>query len=417
MIPSYQLTAPVTDHIRETMATENHSRQKSRLLRIMRLLRRFRPDLPVTYRRNRVLLFPGGHSFFRSLHAALRSAERFILVEYYMIHADHTGAAFAAGLAEAVRRGVRVWLIYDYVGCIKTPASFFENMARQGIEAIPFNVPSFKKGLRWFDRRDHHKMVIIDGNLAYLGGFNIGDEYSEILERSQRFRDVGLSISGGAVSELTRHFSEIWQMEKGELPRLPPAGGDADPHPRRSGHADVSIVSGGPHHRRSYIRGAFLLNIASAAEEILIATPYFVPGPRMIRSLLRAARRGVKVRLLLPERSDLPLVRLLGRSYYGALLRKGIEIRELGREILHAKVMLIDGERTVIGSANLDQRSFHRNYELNCIIEDMTFGRQVKKVLLKDFANSRRVTVEGHERRGLIARFLEKVINLFGWFL
>ena len=146
------------------------------------------------------------------------------------------------------------------------------------------------------------------------------------------------------------------------------------------------IVSGGPHHRRSYIRNAFLLNIASAAEEILIATPYFVPGPRMIRSLLRAARRGVKVRLLLPARSDVPLVRLLGRSYYGALLRKGIEIRELGREILHAKVMLIDGERTVIGSANLDQRSFHRNYELNGIIDDVTFGRQIKRVLLKDFA-------------------------------
>jgi cardiolipin synthase len=125
----------------------------------------------------------------------------------------------------------------------------------------------------------------------------------------------------------------------------------------------------------------------------------------------------VQVRLLLPARSDSPLVKLLGRSYYGALLRKGIEIRELGRGILHAKVMLIDGERTVIGSANLDQRSFHRNHELNGIIDDVTFGRQIKRVLLKDFANSRRVTVEGHERRGWIARLLEKVINLFGWFL
>jgi cardiolipin synthase len=238
-----------------------------------------------------------------------------------------------------------------------------------------------------------------------------------MVERSRRFRDLGLSISGSAVTELTRNFSEIWQMEKGELPQPPPIVGDADPNPRRSGHADVSIISGVPHHRRSYIRSAFLFSIASAAEEILIATPYFVPGPRMIRSLLRATRRGVKVRLLLPERSDLPLVRLLGRSYYDALLREGIEIRELRQEILHAKVMLIDGERTVIGSANLDQRSFHRNYELNCIIEDATFGRQVKRVLLKDFANSRRVTVEVHKRRGLIARFLEKVINLFGWFL
>jgi cardiolipin synthase A/B len=399
------------------MATENRYRQKNRLLRIMRLLRRFHPDQPVTYRRNRVLLFPGGHSFFRSLHAALRSAEHFILAEYYMIHADRTGTAFAAELAEAVRRGVRVRLIYDYVGSIETPAAFFREMAGQGIELIPFNVPSFKRGMHWFDRRDHRKMAIIDGNLAYLGGFNIGDEYSGIVERSRRFRDLGFSIAGGAVGELVRSFSETWQMVRGELPDLPPNGGTADPNPRRSGHADVVIVSGGPHHRRSYIRGAFLLNIASASEEILIATPYFVPGLRMIRSLLRAVRRGVKVRLLLPARSDFPLVRLLGRSYYGALLREGIEIRELGQQILHAKVMLIDGERTIIGSANLDQRSFHRNHELNGIIDDVTFGRQIRRGLLKDFANSRRVTIEGHERRGWVARFLERVIDLFGWFL
>lgn len=401
------------------MARENRFRQKSRLLRIMRLLRRFHPDQRVTFRRNRVLLFPGGHSFFRSLHVALRSAERYILAEFYMIHADRTGLAFAAELAEAVRRGVRVLLIYDYVGSIDTPASFFKNMAGQGVELVPFNVPSFKRGLHWFDRRDHRKMAIIDGNLAYLGGFNVGDEYSgsRIVERAQRFRDLGFSVAGSAVVELVRSFSEIWQMEGGEPLRFPPAGGDGDPNPRRSGHADVVIVSGGPHHGRSYIRSAFLFNIASASEEILIATPYFVPGLRLIRSLLRAARRGVKVRLLLPARSDIPLVRLLGRSYYGALLRQGIEIRELGREILHAKVMLIDGERTIIGSANLDQRSFHRNYELNGIIDDVAFGRQIRRTLLKDFANSTRVTMEAHERRGWIARFLEKVINLFGWFL
>ncbi|MHB8909747.1 MAG: phospholipase D-like domain-containing protein [Syntrophales bacterium] len=400
------------------MATEDPTRKRKRLQRMMRLFRLFRPlSLPGTYRHNRVVLFPGGHSLFRSLYAVLRSAKRFILIEFYLIRADRTGAALAAELADAVRRGVRVWMIYDYVGSIDTPSSFFEGMARQGIVLIPFNVPSFRRGLRWFDRRDHRKMAIIDGEIAFLGGFNIGDEYSGLAEPSQRFRDVGFSVAGSAVGELVRNFSETWQMERGQPPALPSGGGDAESHPRRKGRADVVIVSGGPHHSRSYIRGAFLVNIASAAEEILIATPYFVPGPRMIRSLLRAVRRGVTVRLLLPARSDVPLVRLLGRSYYGALLGKGIEIRELEREILHAKVMLIDGERTVIGSANLDQRSFHRNYELNSIIDDRTFGRQIGRMLLKDFEDSRRITREAHERRGMIARLLERVINLFGWFL
>ena len=398
------------------MVLENRFRQKGRLPRIMRLLRQFHPDQPATYRGNRVLLFPGGRSFFRSLHAALRSAERFILAEYYMIRADRTGAAFAAELAEAVRRGVQVRLIYDYVGSIEAPDAFFRGMAEQGIELIPFNVPSFRRGLHWFDRRDHRKMAVIDGNLAYLGGFNIGDEYSGAGGSPLRFRDMGFSIAGSAVGELVRSFSETWQMEKVEPPRLPPAG-DTNPDPRRTGRADVAIVRGGPHQSRSYIRAAFLFHIASATEEILIATPYFVPGLRMIRSLLRAARRGVKVRLLLPAISDIPLVRLLGQSYYSALLKGGIEIRELQREILHAKVMLIDGRRTIIGSANLDQRSFHRNYELNAIIADEMFGGQIRRVLLKDLADSRQITLESHERRGWFARFLEKAINLFGWFL
>lgn len=400
------------------MPKGNHFRSKKRLLRLMRLLRRIRPStLPVTYRRNRVVLLPDGPRFFRSLHAALRSAERFILIEYYLIRDDRTGSAFAAELAEAVRRGVRVLLIYDYIGCVETPSSYFRTLTQYGIELVPFNVPSFRRGLHWFDKRDHRKMVVVDGTLAFLGGFNIGDEYAGREEGRHRFHDVGFSISGSAVRELVRIFSETWLMERGEMPRISLAENEVDAPSRRRGQANVEIVSGGPHQRRSYIRSAFLVNIASASEEILIATPYFVPGPRVIRSLLRAARRGVRVRLLLPAHSDVPLVRLLGRSYYGALLRKGVEICELEREILHAKVMLIDGERTVIGSANFDQRSFHRNFEINGIIDSSAFGRQIRGKLLDDMAGSRRIELHEHGRRGLLTRILERVISLFGWFL
>jgi cardiolipin synthase len=401
------------------MTKENHHfRQRDRLLRMMRLLRRIRPTtLPVTYRRNRVVLCPDGPGFFRSLHAGLRSAKRFILIEYYMIRDDRTGSAFAAELVEAARRGVRVLLIYDYIGCVETPATYFKKLSQQGIDLIPFNVPSFRRGLGWFDKRDHRKMVVIDGTLAFLGGFNIGNEYAGRGEGAQRFHDVGFSISGSAVNELVRIFSETWFMERGEFPGFTHAESDEEAPSRRRGQANVAIVSGGPHHRRSYIRSAFLVNIASASEEILIATPYFVPGPRVIRSLLRAARRGVRVRLLLPSRSDVPLVRLLGRSYYSALLRKGIEICELEREILHAKVMLIDGERTVIGSANLDQRSFHRNFEINGIIDSSAFGRQIRRLLLEDMAGARIIGLDEHARRGLWTRILERLVSLFGWFL
>jgi cardiolipin synthase len=402
----------------ENTGGEPRKQNKDRIRRIIRLLGSFRGlPLPVTYRHNRIELFADGASLFRALHAALRSARRFILAEYYMINDDLTGRAFAAELADAVRRGVRVWLIYDYVGSVDTPASFFDHLAQQGIAVLPFNVPSLRRGLHWFDRRIHRKMTVIDGTRAFLGGMNIGDEYSGRAEVARRFHDVGFSIAGSAVGELVRLFSAAWLMERGEAPRLPPVAGDRELTGGAEGRGNVAIISGAPHQTRSAIHDAFLVSIASAAEEILIATPYFVPGPRLMRALLKAARRGVQVRIILPARSDVALVQLLGRSYYGTLLDKGIEIHELEREILHAKVMQIDGRRTVVGSANLDQRSFHRNFEINLIIDDIPFSGQVKAMLRKDFADSRRISRDDHEGRGILVRLLERLIAPFGWFL
>lgn len=348
--------------------------------------------------------------------AAIHSAQHTIQLEYYTIHDDLTGRELAAALANAVRRDVKVQLIYDYIGCVDTPSSYFNNLAFHGVELLPFNKPSFKRGVYWFDKRDHRKMAIVDGQLAFLGGFNIGDEYSGRADRYQRFRDLGLSVSGDAVSELVEIFNATKHLEHDE-----PIRSLRIRRPHRSvkggGRASVVIISGGPRQRRSYIRETFQVNIASASEEILIATPYFVPGPRIIRSLLRAARRGVRVRLLLPARSDVRLVLLLGRSSYGTLLKGGVDIYELDREILHAKVMLIDGERTVIGSANLDQRSFHRNYEINCVVDNVEFGGQIRELLQKEIGGSHKVRLDDHERRGLLIRSMERIVRLFAWFL
>jgi len=383
----------------------------------MRLLRRLRPtELPVTHRHNRVELFPEGRHYFLEMLAAVRLAQHSILLEYYTINNDTIGNELAAGLVDAVQRGVRVQLIYDYIGCVETPTSYFNRLALQGVDLLPFNKPSFRRGVYWFDKRDHRKMTIIDNQLAFLGGFNIGDEYAGRFEGRRRFRDLGFSIRGEAVVELIRIFYETWQMERDDPGIQAPVSYSVSAA-NATGDALISIVSGGPHLRRSYIREAFQVNIASAAKEILIATPYFVPGPRIIRALLRAARRGVRVNLLLPARSDVPLVLVLGRSSYSTLLRGGVEIFELEREILHAKVMLIDEERTVIGSANLDQRSFHRNYEINCIVDNVEFGGQVRSLLREEIAGSRQVELDIHERRGLLIRFMERVISLFSWFL
>ena len=392
-------------------------KQKKRINRILRLLRRLRPaELPVTHRHNHVKLFPEGAHFFEALLSAIHSAQHTILLEYYTIRDDHTGRELAVALAAAVRRGVKVQLIYDYIGCVDTTSSYFNNLAFQGIDLFPFNKPSFKRGIYWFDKRDHRKMTIVDDQLAFLGGFNIGDMYSGRLDGHLRFRDLGLSIRGDAVCELIAIFHTTKELDHDE-PIRPlrirrPRGTD-----KKTGHASVVIISGGPRQRRSYIREAFQVNIAAASEEILIATPYFVPGPRIIRSLLRAARRGVRVQLLLPARSDVKLVLLLGRSSYSTLLKGGVEIYELEREILHAKVMLIDGERAVIGSANLDQRSFHRNYEINCVVDNVEFGGQIRELLRDEISSLQHVRLDVHERRGLLIRTMERVVRLFAWFL
>jgi cardiolipin synthase len=227
---------------------------------------------------------------------------------------------------------------------------------------------------------------------------------------------MGLRLEGPAARELHQLFAENWQ-EATALLSLPsicssvPVAGDAA----------VAIVSGGPHHNRSRIHAAFLLGMASAATSIRIETPYFVPGPRFIRAMLRAARRGVAVEIILPARSDVPLVRLVNRSYYAALLEGGVRVYEREGSILHAKVMLIDRSWAVIGSANLDQRSFHRNYEVSVIVASAEFGQQVEELFSAELAASRVIQLAEHERRSWLVRWLvrwlEWLLLPLNWFL
>jgi len=308
---------------------------------------------------------------------------------------------------------VKVSLLYDYIGSFDTPGAYFRRLERGGVLCRAFNPPPFSRGLAWFDRRDHRKIAVIDGSLAFAGGLNIGDEYTGFGDRPDRWRDVGVRLEGPTVGELRRLFCESWSGETGEFPDG--CGGRVDPTP--AGDARVLIVSGGPHHTRSRIRDAFRMAIAGATNSIRIITPYFVPGPRLIRALLRATRRGVRVQLVLPGRIDVPLVQLASRSSYAALLRGGVEIFEREETVLHAKVMLVDDCWAVVGSANLDQRSFHRNYEVNVIVDSHAFGEQVVEMFGEDLARSRRIDLAEHERRGWRVRLLEKLVEPVRWFL
>jgi phosphatidylserine/phosphatidylglycerophosphate/cardiolipin synthase-like enzyme len=184
-----------------------------------------------------------------------------------------------------------------------------------------------------------------------------------------------------------------------------------------AGEADVIVVSGGPHHNASFIRSSFRMALAGAANSIRIVTPYFVPGPRIVRSLLRAAKRGVRIQLLLPSISDVPLIKIASRAYLSTLLKAGIEIYERQGTILHAKVMLIDSCWATLGSANLDLRSFHRNYEVNVVIDNPEFGRQIDEMFTEDLTRSRRISLQEHEKRPWIEKFLERLCDPIRRFL
>ena len=379
----------------------------------MRFFDRFRRSTEANFSRgNSLVLLKSGEDFFRELFAAIEQAKQSVYIEFYIVRADATGKRLAELLNSAVERGVEVCLLYDYVGCFDTPASFFRSLESRGVNCVPFNPPPFRNGLSWFDKRDHRKVAIIDSRVGFTGGMNIGDEYAGV-SASQYWRDVGIRIEGSAVNELCRLFCESWQSETSSIPL-----NSYDIYPAKdSGIDEVAIVSGGPHHNRSRIRAAFRMAIAGAAESVKIQTPYFVPGPRFIRALLRSVRRGAKVQLILPAKNDVALVGLVSRSYYATLIKGGIEVFERGGTMLHGKVMLVDGRWSVMGSANLDQRSFHRNYEVNVLVSSPAFGEQVDEMFEDDLALSRRISLEEHERRGFAIRLLERLVAPISWFL
>ncbi len=395
------------------MAFLRRKRRKG-IFRTLRFSARFRRNTEATLSKgNSVILFQHGGDFFPALFQAFNSAVTSICAEFYIIKNDDIGNAFAKALTDAALRGVKVSLIYDYIGCIDTPSSYFKRLESSGVHCLPFNRPAIKR-LHWLDRRNHRKVAIIDGKTAFLGSLNIGDEYAGYGESPKRWRDIGIRLDGPSVGELHELFRSTWNKEAGSA-----APGLFDPvvPPVDTGQADVMIVSGTPHHNRPVIRSAFRMAMAGASENIGIATPYFVPGPRVVRSLLRAAARGVKVQIVLPSISDVPLVKLASRAYLTPLLKAGVEIYERQGTVLHAKIMLIDDCWVTVGSANLDFRSFHRNYELNVIVDSQEFGAQVDRMVADDLEKSRRITIMEHEKRSWLERLLELLCHPISRFL
>ena len=373
---------------------------------------------------NKVVLLQDGPATFQQMFTAIRNAKHHINMETYIIEDDEVGKRFADVLIEKQAQGVPVNLIYDSVGSINTPKPFFKRLADAGIKVLEFNPVNplaAKKG--WdVNQRDHRKLLIVDGQVAFLGGINISSVYSggSFSNQSRQrprgavsWRDTHLQVEGPVVGEFQKLFLATWEKQKGET--LTP--GDYLPQLGNKGKEVVRAIGSSPDEPYSLIYATLISAIGSAETSVHLTNAYFVPDPQLLSALKDAAQRGVDVSIILPSQTDSWLVFHAGRSYYAELLDAGVKIYERRGALLHSKTALIDGVWSTIGSTNLDWRSFLYNEEVNAVILGQEFGAQMQAMFEADLAASNPVTLEQWKRRSIGEHLKERIARTWGHWL
>mgnify|MGYP001767654406 CR=1 FL=1 len=356
---------------------------------------------------NHVDLLTDNEGAFRSKAEAVRGAERSVWAEYYIVEDDATGRAFLADLVERARAGCDVRLLYDAVGSSDIPDEALEELRAAGGKTEAF-LPVNPLRRRWSTHlRNHRKLLVVDERIGFTGGMNVGDEYargSRISSGSGRggrnrpWRDAHLRVEGPAVFDLATVFAEDWTFASGE--RLVPS---SIPLPAGGGSV-VSVLPSGPDQAANANAHTFFAALSGALERCWLTTPYFVPDEPTVRALCNAAYRGIDVRVLVPAESDVPLAQAAGRFFYGPLLRSGVRLFEYLPAVLHAKTVVVDGSWALVGSANLDFRSFTLNFELGAVVFDRPFAARLEERFTRDLSESRAVTLAEVEGRGFAAR-------------
>jgi cardiolipin synthase len=358
---------------------------------------------------NSVELITEGDVFFSSIISSIESAEKSINLETYIFSSDTLGMLIAEKLAEKAASGVEVNVIYDSIGSLASSAQMFNMMRRSGVEVIEYH-PFVPWRRYWgLSFRDHRKILIIDGTSAYIGGINIGKEYAGEKFSGGNWRDTHVKIEGPAVSDIQFFFMENWYRNGGAVmnSRL------YFPELKKSGEKLLMILCANARKKVKPVQQSYISAIQNARNSIYITNAYFIPDAKIYRSLVKAAERGVDVKLLLPGQSDIPFVKYASRYLYKRYMRKGIKIFEYAVSILHAKTAVIDGVWSTVGSSNLDRRSFRKNLEMNAVILDQSFGEQMEQVFRDDLGRSREITLQVFQKRSLVEFFIEWICYRF----
>lgn len=326
---------------------------------------------------NRVRLLVDGAATYEVMLDVIARADRWIHLENYIVRGDRIGRRVADALAERAREGLPVRLLYDSLGSIATPARFWRSLRQAGVDVRRFNPAHLVRVFANLSR-NHRKLLVADGARAVTGGQCIGDEWVGDPARGLApWRDTGVEIAGPAGIALDAAFADTWRLAAGPLPASEsrvdvPAAGDAE----------IRVVAGEPGRERAYRTLEYLT--AGSVDRLWITDAYLVPPPRLFQALVDAARDGADIRLLVPGTSDIPVVRNLTRIGYRRLLRAGIRIYEWDGPMLHAKTMVADGRWARIGTSNLNASSLLGNYEIDVLIEDVGFAREMEALFRRD---------------------------------
>ncbi|KRM18825.1 cardiolipin synthetase [Ligilactobacillus hayakitensis DSM 18933 = JCM 14209] len=359
---------------------------------------------------NEIQLFTDGKDKFNQLINDINHAKKYIHIEYYSFYSDELGDRLLSALEDAAKRGVEVKVLYDMFGSHGTTYRYFKNLEKLGGLAQAFF--SSKKAIVTTPRLNYHlhrKIVVIDGLIGYIGGFNVGDQY---LGKSQKFgywRDTHLRIKGFAVIELLNRFIMDWNVtcHKTKKERITTFSHylPSEENISVNGSTNIQIVSSGPDNERQSIKRGYQHMITNADNYIYIQTPYLVPDDSILESLIISAKSGVDVRIMIPSMPDHPFIYRATEYYAKYLVENGIRIFRYDHGFLHAKTIVADDHITSIGSANMDFRSFRLNFEANAFCYDSDLSVTMKNIFIGDQAHCKELTPEYFDNQSKWKKF------------
>lgn len=357
---------------------------------------------------NTTNLLIDGEQTFSEIFKGISQAQNYILLQFYIVRNDQVGEQLKSALLNKLDQGVKVYFLCDAIGSAALSTDYFNELLQAGAEAVTFRcMTKFSRRMQ-INFRNHRKIVIIDGHTAYVGGHNVGDEYLGKLPKLSPWRDTHVKITGPAALAVQLVFIEDWYWMTKQIPSL-----TWEPTKLNEVGQRVLALPSGPADQMDTCSLFFVHAINSSQKTCWIVSPYFVPDESVVSALQLAALRGVDVRILLPEKADNKLVYLAGFSYFHEIINSGIRMYRYKKGFLHQKVMMVDSQLAMVGTANFDNRSFRLNFEITMVFADQEFNEAVSHMLEDDFRNSELVTTDDYDKSSLIFKSIARISRLF----